>query len=168
MVCIDLRANLLGQTSIICDFSDSDEYFRNMAGELERFLDENHVDRSHLLGVGVALPGIVDEERDTVVLARIVETSREFPTRRLTQYIPYPCFIENDANAGGIAEWWNYNAHGNMVYLSVQRGVGGAVLLDGVRYMGRHHHSGEFGHMCIVPGGKRCQCGMRGLSLIHI
>ena len=162
MVCIDLRANLLGQTSIICDFSDSDEYFRNMAGELERFLDENHVDRSHLLGVGVALPGIVDEERDTVVLARIVETSREFPTRRLTQYIPYPCFIENDANAGGIAEWWNYNAHGNMVYLSVQRGVGGAVLLDGVRYMGRHHHSGEFGHMCIVPGGKRCQCGMRG------
>lgn len=151
MVCIDLRANLLGQTSIICDFSDSDEYFRNMAGELERFLDENHVDRSHLLGVGVALPGIVDEERDTVVLARIVETSREFPTRRLTQYIPYPCFIENDANAGGIAEWWNYNAHGNMVYLSVQRGVGGAVLLDGVRYMGRHHHSGEF-----------------GLSLIHI
>lgn len=56
MVCIDLRANLLGQTSIICDFSDSDEYFRNMAGELERFLDENHVDRSHLLGVGVACP----------------------------------------------------------------------------------------------------------------
>lgn len=96
-----------------------------------------------------------------MVLSRIVEV-REFPIRRLTQYIPYPCFIENDANAGGIAEWWNHEDHENMVYLSVQRGVGGAVLLDGVRYMGHHHHSGEFGHMCIVPNGKPCLCGMRG------
>lgn len=161
MVCIDLRANLLCQTSIICDFTDSDDYFRNMSTELERFLDANRVDRSHLLGVGVALPGIVDEERGVVVLSRIMDV-REFPVQQLTQYIPYPCFIENDANAGGIAEWWNHNAHENMVYLSVQRGVGGAVLLDGVRYMGHHHHSGEFGHMCIVPNGKPCLCGMRG------
>lgn len=161
MVCIDLRANLLCQTSIICDFSDSEEYFHNMATELERFLDEYHIDRSQLLGVGVALPGIVDEERQMVELSRFVEIS-EFPVERLKKYIPYPCFIENDANAGGIAEWWNHNAHENMVYLSVQRGVGGAVLLDGVRYMGHHHHSGEFGHMCIVPNGRRCLCGMNG------
>lgn len=164
MVCIDLRANLLCQTSIMCDFSDSGTYFQNMAEQLERFLDENHIDRSHLLGVGVALPGIVNEERQAVVLSHFMNV-REFPVQRLLQYIPYPCFIENDANSGGIAEWWNHNDHQNhenMVYLSVQRGVGGAVLLDGVRYMGHHHHSGEFGHMCIVPNGRKCQCGKNG------
>lgn len=161
MVCIDLRANLLCQTSNICDFTDSDDYFRGMAAELERFLDDNHIDRTHLLGVGVALPGIVDEDRNTVVLSRILDV-REFPVHQLTQYIPYPCFIENDSNAGGIAEWWDDKDHKNMVYLSVQRGVGGAVLLDGVRYMGHHHHSGEFGHMCIVPNGKPCLCGKKG------
>ena len=161
MVCIDLRANLIGHTSIKYDFSDSDTYFQQLAANLEQFLDDTHIDRSHLLGVGVALPGIVHEDQGIVVLSRIVNV-RQFPVKRLTKYIPYPCFIENDANAGGIAEWWNHKAHENMVYLSVQRGVGGAVLLDGVRYMGHHHHSGEFGHMCIVPDGRPCLCGKRG------
>ena len=161
MVCIDLRAKVLCQTSIDCHFTDTDAYFRNMAQKLEAFLDENEIKRSSLLGVGVALPGIVHEEQGTVVLSRIVDV-REFPIKRLTQYIPYPCFIENDANAGGIAEWWNRKDIENMVYLSVQRGVGGAVLLDGVRYMGHHHHSGEFGHMCIVPDGRPCLCGKKG------
>ena len=161
LVCVDLRANLIGQASVPCDFSDSDSYFRNLAAELEQFLDAHTIDRSHLLGVGVALPGIVHEEQGLVVLSRIVNV-RQFPVNRLTQYIPYPCFIENDANAGGIAEWWNHKGHENMVYLSVQRGVGGAVLLDGVSYMGHHHHSGEFGHMCIVPDGRPCLCGQRG------
>ena len=161
MVCIDLRANLIGHTSIKYDFSDSDTYFQQLAANLEQFLDDTHIDRSHLLGVGVALPGIVHEDQGIVVLSRIVNV-RQFPVKRLTKYIPYPCFIENDANAGGIAEWWNHKAHENMVYLPVQRGVGGAVLLDGVRYMGHHHHSGEFGHMCIVPDGRPCLCGKRG------
>ena len=40
--------------------------------------------------------------------------------------------------------------------------MGGAVLLDGVNYMGHHLHSGEFGHMCIVPGGRPCRCGKKG------
>ena len=163
MVCIDLRANLICQTSIICDFAATDEYFHNMAVELEQFLDEYHIDRDHLLGVGVALPGIVDEAHETVTLSPFVE-AEAFPTQQLKQYIPYPCFIENDANAGGIAEWWNHKdrEHESMVYLSVQRGVGGAVLMNGVSYMGHHHHSGEFGHMCIVPHGDKCLCGMEG------
>ena len=34
--------------------------------------------------------------------------------------------------------------------------------MNGVSYMGHHHHSGEFGHMCIVPHGEKCLCGMEG------
>lgn len=161
LVCIDLRAKVLAQKAVVREFEDSDAYRKELAEILEAFLDENEIDRERLLGVGIALPGIPDPENDTITLSRTL-SSRDISFSRLVNCVPYPCFIENDANAGGVAEWWNHEAHENMVYLFVQRGVGGAVLMDGVRYMGRHHHSGEFGHMCIVPGGQRCLCGRRG------
>ncbi|MCC8076385.1 MAG: ROK family transcriptional regulator [Clostridiales bacterium] len=161
IVCIDLRAKVVAQKTIAHDFEDSDAYFQEIGLQLESFLDSNEIDRSRLLGVGIALPGIPDIDRGIVTLSRTL-SSKDISIAKLTEHIPYPCFVENDANAGGVAEWWNHQEHDNMVYLSIQRGVGGAVLLDGVRYMGRHHHSGEFGHMCIVPGGQRCLCGRRG------
>ena len=161
IVCIDLRAKVVAQQTIERDFDDSDDYFLFIAGALETFLDENNIDRGRLLGVGIALPGIPDSDRGIITLSRTL-SSADISISKLTEHIPYPCFVEIDANAGGVAEWWNHQEHENMVYLSIQRGVGGAVLLDGVRYMGHHHHSGEFGHMCIVPGGQRCLCGRRG------
>lgn len=161
IVCIDLRAKVIAQQAIERNFEETDAYFQGIADLLEEFLDANSIDRSRLLGVGIAVPGIPDPDRDLITFSRML-TSSDISITRLTERIPYPCFVENDANAGGVAEWWNHQEHENMVYLFIQRGVGGAVLLDGVRYMGHHHHSGEFGHMCIVPGGQRCLCGRRG------
>lgn len=161
LVCIDLRAKVVAQKALERDFEDTEEYFLDIAKALESFIDENQIHRNALLGVGIAVPGIPDTEKGIITLSRTL-SSRDISIEKLTQHIPYECFVENDANAGGVAEWWNHQEHENMVYLSVQRGVGGAVLLDGVRYMGHHHRSGEFGHMCIVPGGQRCLCGRRG------
>lgn len=161
LVCIDLRAKVICQESLNREFEPTDAYFEDVAAALEAFLDKNQIDRGALLGVGIALPGIPDKDSGVISLSRTMSTA-DLTFEQVTSRIPYPCFIENDANAGGVAEWWNHAEHENMVYLSIQRGVGGAVLLDGARYMGHHQRSGEFGHMCIVPNGRRCLCGRRG------
>ena len=161
MVCIDLKAQLVCQTSLFHLFTGDLQYCQDVAKALEDFLDQNMVDRTRLLGVGISLPGILDERRNVIVMSHAISV-HELDASLLQSQIPYPCHFENDANAGGIAEWWNRAADSNMVYLSVQKGVGGAVLLGGDAYMGHHHHSGEFGHMTIVPGGLPCRCGKRG------
>lgn len=51
---------------------------------------------------------------------------------------------------------------GNLAYLSLEYGVGGAVLIDGVPYGGDNRKSGEFGHMCVEAGGLPCNCGQKG------
>lgn len=162
IACIDLRAHQVCDAAMVKPFTGDKNYFSDLAHILEDFLDQNNIDRERLLGVGIALPGIPDEDRNVVEMSHAVNC-RTMDIGLLRKYIPYPCFVENDANAGGVAEWWS--ASGNnatMVYLSVQKGVGGAVLLDGVNYMGQHLHSGEFGHMCIEPGGRQCGCGQKG------
>ena len=161
IACIDLRAHQVCDQAIFKPFTGDETYCKELGQILEDFLDENNIDRSRLLGVGIALPGVPDEEHNCVELSPAV-SCRELDLRLLKKYIAYPCFLENDANAGGVAEWWNSNSDTTMVYLSVQKGVGGAVLLDGVNYMGQHLHSGEFGHMCIVPNGLQCRCGKKG------
>lgn len=161
IACIDLRAHQVCDQAIFKPFTGDEAYCRELGQTLEDFLTANHIDRERLLGVGIALPGIPNDERGVVELSPAVN-ARELNVELLKKHINYPCFIENDANAGGVAEWWNNSANSTMVYLSVQKGVGGAVLLDGVNYMGSHLHSGEFGHMCLVHGGRECRCGKRG------
>ena len=34
--------------------------------------------------------------------------------------------------------------------------------MDGQLYRGGSGHSGEFGHICVEPGGLRCNCGKNG------
>lgn len=161
IACIDLRAHQVCDKAVFKPFTGDETYCKELGQILEDFLDANAIDRSRLLGVGVALPGVPDEEHNTVELSPAVNC-QELDLNLLKKYIPYPCFLENDANAGGVAEWWNNSVDSTMVYLSIQKGVGGAVLLDGANYMGHHLHSGEFGHMCIVPGGRECRCGKKG------
>jgi glucokinase len=41
-------------------------------------------------------------------------------------------------------------------------GIGGAIIMDGQIMRGRFGIAGEFGHMQVVPGGQRCECGNKG------
>ena len=162
LVAADLRLGELAYqklpiTPVVC-FSDLGEL---LAGALERFLDEFAVDRRRLLGVGITLPAVMSPDSRCITAAPTLpleDTSLE----GLTAYIPYPTYVENDATCGGYAEWFLQNSRRDMAYLSLENGVGGAILLGGSPYNGDNRRSAEFGHMCIEPGGLRCSCGRQG------
>ncbi len=113
------------------------------------------------MGVGVSVPGIITGD-ETVIAQAPTLGLREVEVRRLTGHIPYPIHVVNDANAGGCAECWGKNGDEPMAYLSLGRGVGGAILSSRHTYLGQNGRSGEFGHMCIHPGGAACSCGRLG------
>lgn len=132
-----------------------------LAAELEAFLDDFGLNRSKLLGVGIALPGILDKDGQNILFSPTMQL-RGMTTAALTAAIPYPCYIANDASAGGYAECLAQTNNDSIAYLSLENGVGGAVLLGGVPYDGLTSRSGEFGHICVEPGGLPCKCGRQG------
>ena len=77
---------------------------------------------------------------------------------------PPPIFVDNDANAAAWAEWRFGAAQGesHVLMVTLGTGIGGALLMDGEVLRGRFGIAGEFGHMQVVPGGQRCECGNRG------
>ncbi len=132
-----------------------------IAAHLEDFLNEFSLDRERLLGVGVTIPGLVSEDHQTLFLAPTLEL-RDVPLRDLLGDVPYLVYVDNDGSASGHAEYFVRRSSWNMAYLSLENGVGGAVLVGGSPYVGDHSRSGEFGHICVEPGGLKCSCGKMG------
>ncbi|WP_283674268.1 ROK family transcriptional regulator [Butyricicoccus sp. Marseille-Q5471] len=161
IVAIDLLANEIAFQRISCPFSNDAAYRQQLLAAVEAFLDAFHLDRARLLGIGVTLPGIINEARGLIEVAPILGI-RKMNLALLTELFPYPVFVENDASAGGYAEWWNRSDLDSMAYLFLGKGVGGALLIGGRPYAGVNRRSGEFGHMGIVPDGRPCSCGKRG------
>lgn len=161
LVAVNLRQKTMAYQKCDLSFSNTEAYGGHLARLIENFLDENHLDREKLLGVGVTLPGIIGPDQSTIEYAPTIGVHTPVPCR-FTKAIPYPTRLDNDANCGGFGEWWNRTDQQSMAYLSLSRGVGGALLIAGELYDGVSHRAAEFGHICLHPGGRLCECGRQG------
>ena len=162
LVAANLRLQELAYRSVPFDVRAClDGSAPKIAAHLEDFLAAFDLDRARLLGVCVTVPGLVSEDQRTIHFAPTLGL-RDLPIHELLGDIPYPVKVDNDGSASGHAEYFVRRGSWNMAYLSLENGVGGAVLIGGSPYTGDHSRSGEFGHICVEPGGLRCACGKLG------
>lgn len=114
--------------------------------------------------VGIGAAGFIDAERSTVLFAPNLAWRDEPLRDEVAKLIGLPVVVENDANA---AAWGEYRfgagrGFDHLVCVTVGTGIGGGIVLDGRLYRGRFGIGAEFGHMQVVPNGRRCGCGQRG------
>ncbi|SDO84639.1 glucokinase [Pedococcus dokdonensis] len=117
-----------------------------------------------VVAVGIGAAGFVAADRATVVFAPHLSWRDEPLEANLQRRVPVPISVDNDANAAAWAEW-RFGAaqgHSHVVMVNLGTGIGGAMILDGQIMRGRYGIAGEFGHMQVVPGGQRCECGNKG------
>nr|WP_202881285.1 ROK family glucokinase [Pedococcus badiiscoriae] len=117
-----------------------------------------------VVAVGIGAAGFVAADRATVVFAPHLSWRDEPLEANLQRRVPVPISVDNDANAAVWAEWRFGAAQGDshVVMVNLGTGIGGALILDGQIMRGRFGIAGEFGHMQVVPGGQRCECGNKG------
>ncbi len=161
IVLVDLAGGLVRYSRMQKPFSMEDSYFQFLGEVVDHFIMESCIPREKILGVGISLPGIVDESGKLLARSHAIGL-RDVPTSAFSRHIPWHCVFINDANAAGFAELRNQEDKRDTVYLSLSNSVGGAILLDGSLYMGDNQRSGEFGHHTLEPDGKLCYCGKRG------
>ncbi len=117
-------------------------------------------------GVGVGLAGVID--RDHGIVRRATYTAwQSVPLGALLEdRLGLAVVVDNDVNALVAAEQWFGSGRGvaDFVAVSLGRGIGMGMVLDGRLYRGARGGAGEFGHMKVDfdPDAPSCPCGGRG------
>ncbi|MEV6583403.1 ROK family protein [Streptomyces sp. NPDC051582] len=113
---------------------------------------------------GVVVPGLVDDEEGTAVLAANLGW-HDTPVRLwMTEHLDLPVAFGHDVRAGGIAEGrlGAGRGHSDFAFVPVGTGIAAALIIGGRPFAGEHGFAGELGHLVVRPGGHLCSCGNRG------
>ncbi|MBO0769402.1 MAG: ROK family protein [Solirubrobacterales bacterium] len=114
-------------------------------------------------GVGVVVPGVVDEDRGMVVLGGNLGWHGVHLRALLESRISLPLAVGHDVRAGALAEGTLGAARGTDDYLFLPLGTGiAAGIVIGGQPLVRGGLAGELGHVVVEPGGRACGCGQRG------
>ena len=118
-----------------------------------------------VLTVGVSAPGPSNPDLGIVTTPPNLPGWRDVPLANLiSRKMGLPAWIENDANAGALAEHRIGAGRGSrhMIMVAAGTGIGGGLILDGRLYHGASGGAGEIGHMQLDIEGRPCTCGRRG------
>lgn len=134
------------------------------ASALEPMLAQLAADH-RVVGVGVAVPGLVSTHDGVVRLAPHLGWVDEPFAAMLAARIALPVFAANDASVGVLAESTFGVGRGtrDLVYFNGgASGIGGGVIAGGVPLGGAAGFAGELGHTLVTSAGRRCHCGATG------
>jgi predicted NBD/HSP70 family sugar kinase len=115
-------------------------------------------------GAGIGLAGVIDRDRGQVRHATYSDWESVPLARLAGDQLGMPVVVDNDVNALVAAEQWFGAGRGisDFVAVSVGRGIGLGLVLDGRLYRGSAGGAGELGHVKVAENGPPCPCGARG------
>ena len=162
LVMIDAKGAILSNTRQRMRYEDTFSYYQEISERIQAFIDdtlEDPKEREKIAGIGVSIPGIIDKANHILLKSHALNVSN-ISLLKMSQFLPYKVVFDNDANCAAYTEISDPDK--NVIYLSLNNTVGGAISYNGKLYEGDHLKSGEFGHIIIVPNGEKCYCGKRG------
>lgn len=160
MVLINLGNEIIKKKRLDFEFHSDISYCRELKKYVEEFLNGSS-GTDQLLGIGITIPGIIDQKEQIVLKSHALQLEN-YSLQFMKQAFSVPVYFENDANAAMLAE--NIQKYEDAIYLSLNHTLGGAFCLDGQLFRGKNQKAGEFGHMILVPGGRKCYCGKIGCA----
>lgn len=130
-------------------------------GTLERLarlgdglLKQHGIDRPDAVGIACGSP--LDPVKGIIQSPPNLLGWDDIPAAALMQeHFGAPAFLENDANAGALAEWRYGAARGyrHIAFITFGTGCGAGLILNGALYSGACGMAGECGHIRLAPFG---------------
>jgi glucokinase len=129
---------------------------QGILASLKTALSERGLAAADLKSIGVSCGSPLDATRGIIQAPPNLSTWVDVPIKAiLEEEFGVPCFLDNDANAGALAEYWFGAGRGctSMVFLTTGTGLGAGLILDGRLYSGATNAAGEIGHVRLSRTG---------------
>ncbi|MBV9615621.1 MAG: ROK family protein, partial [Ktedonobacteraceae bacterium] len=140
------------------------EIVQLLAKRVATFLTRCSVPREKILGLGCGFPGYVAAQTGHIVDDWIHRWHDLPVSSLLSQELQMPVYIDNIINCLGSYEqlFGHGKQYHDFIVVTLGRGIGLAMIINGEVYRGANGGGGEFGHIPSIPGGRLCECGNRG------
>ncbi len=136
--------------------------FERLAALGDHLLSEHGAEKPEVVGIACGSPldnvnGIIQSPANLLGWDDIPAVSL------MERHFGAPAFLENDANAGALAEWRYGAARGyrHVIFITFGTGFGAGLILNGRLYGGACDMAGECGHIRLAPFGP-VGCGKQG------
>jgi len=144
---------------------DPKRLVRSLAARIRQLLDDHaHIDEC--IGIGVAVPGMVERPSMRVLHAPTLGWHDVDLRHMLATATGLPVEIENSGRVCALAQLWTMHGaeglSGDFVFVSASDGLGVGVSFQREVLRGRHNLAGEFGHLLLSMDGPTCSCGANG------
>lgn len=162
---VDLSGRVLDHTSTTYPrYTEPSQVVMQSTDCVAGLLGKNHVDPHAVIGVGVAIPGLVESDSGLVSVASNLGWRNVRLQSLFEKKLRLPVRVEHLGRAKARAEgtWGAGAGCGNFVCLEIGSGIGAGVIVDGNVLSGARTSAGEVGHTPIDLRGPRCACGLNG------
>lgn len=135
-----------------------------IASGLATVLADSDLDEHAILGVGIGVPGIIEQRSEVLVHGQTYGWDAVPLGKLLRAHTGLPLRFDNGAKTMGQAELWFGAGRGarNAVMILIGSGVGASLISGGSTYQGATSSAAEFGHIAVAVGGRKCRCGAAG------
>lgn len=121
---------------------------------LDSLLTRSDIDPNRLIGIGLALPVILDtinmrSDHPAPLLGLLQPYDFKTAGKMISKKYNCPFYMENDVNSAALGEFkaGSYGEKDDLIYIAVNNGVGGGIILDGRLRRGKRFSAGEIGYM---------------------
>src|ERR1019366_2173664 len=133
-----------------------DRALRLIESMVRELLAEQGADQTVIQRIGISCGGPLDRIKGIIQSPPNLPTWDDVPIKAIFEKaFDAECLIENDANAGAVAEHRFGAGKGcqNMVFLTMGTGLGAGIIIDGRLYRGTNDFAGEVGHLRLTRSG---------------
>jgi len=123
-----------------------------------------YTDLTKCIGISITSPGIIGANKAVIYENTKLKLKNIHLKEMIEKQFKLKVWLENDTNAIVLAEkrFGAYRKFKNLIYITVDDGVGAGIVVNEHIFRGCSGGTGEFGHTSIDRNGIRCDCGNRG------
>ena len=165
------RDGTILEQSVVTSLIDSfDEYLELLAGTIKELIRKT-ASKGIPAGIGIGAPN-ANRIDGTIRYAPNLRWARDaegkpsvvYLADRLEAATGLHVRITNDANAAARGEkiYGVAKEIDDFIMITLGTGVGSGIISHGRLVYGHDGFAGELGHVCVVPGGRQCNCGLKG------
>jgi len=164
MVLFDLELKVVTKNIIPITYkNDYRKTLEEVFFKIDKMMEEKNLELDNLLGIGVAVPGLIDKVKGILEFAPNLGWKDVHISEIFKDKYGLPVILNNEAKAAAIGERESiYPNINNMVFVSINEGIGCGIFFNGGLYRGASGNAGEFGHIIIDTNGPLCTCGNKG------